>query len=367
MRKIFDDFIDRYFHDEEAVIFTVILIFMVLILATIGSILSPLIAAVITAYFLQGLVNSLQRFKMAHLSAVMVVYILFISLFISTLFFLLPQAWSQFGRFINELPRLISEAQILLQHLPEKYPNLISDQQVRDFISSIRGELTTFGQYVLTYSISSIPSIFSWIIFLILVPVLVFFMLKDKVALVQWINSLLPRNRPLMSQILREMDMQLANYIRGKVLEIFIVGAVSYICFMVLGINYALLLSVLTGLSVVIPFIGVAVVGIPVAAVAYVQWGMSQGFYMAMLVYTIIQLLDANVLVPVIFSETVNLHPVAIVAAVLFFGGIWGLAGVFFAIPLATFIKAIINAWPSANHVRLDARKNRENKAIESK
>ena len=63
-------------------------------------------------------------------------------------------------------------------------------------------------------------------------------------------------------------------------------------------------------------------------------------------VYIVIQMLDGNVLVPLLFSEAVNLHPVAIIVAVLFFGGIWGLWGVFFAIPLATLIKAVINAWP---------------------
>jgi putative permease len=149
-----------------------------------------------------------------------------------------------------------------------------------------------------------------------------------------------------MLQVWQEMDMQLANYIRGKILEITIVGGSTYVAFLVLGVNYTLLLAVLVGLSVVVPFIGVAVVAIPVALVAYVQWGFGNEFFAVMLVYSVIQLLDANVLVPVIFSETVNLHPVAIIAAVLVFGGLWGLAGVFFAIPLATLIKAIINAWP---------------------
>jgi putative permease len=84
-----------------------------------------------------------------------------------------------------------------------------------------------------------------------------------------------------------------------------------------------------------------------VAAVAYVQWGIGSEFYTALVAYGVLQLVDGNVLVPVIFSEAVNLHPVAIIAAVLVFGGIWGLAGVFFAIPLATLVKAIINAWPN--------------------
>ena len=80
---------------------------------------------------------------------------------------------------------------------------------------------------------------------------------------------------------------------------------------------------------------------------AFFQWGIGSEFYSVFAVYVIIQTLDGNLLVPLLFSEAVNLHPVAIIMAVLFFGGIWGLWGVFFAIPLATLVKAIINAWPS--------------------
>ncbi len=351
MRKLLQGFVDRYFHDEEAVIFVILLIVALVILLTLGSVIAPLIAAVITAYLLQGLVNSLVRLKVSYMLSVVLVYTLFISMFVSILFLLLPQAWNQLGRFLNELPRLISEGQELLLRLPEAYPNLVTEQQVQDFIRDLRGNLASLGQFVVSYSLARIPSVFYWVVFIVLVPVLVFFILKDKVLLVRWVSNLLPHNRPLMMQIWKEMDMQMANYIRGKVLEIIIVGAAAYISFFVLGINYALLLSVLVGLSVLIPFIGVAVVTVPVAAVAYVQWGMGSEFVWVLVAYAIIQLLDANVLVPVIFSETVNLHPVAIIAAVLVFGGLWGLAGVFFAIPLATLIKAIINAWPSTTPV----------------
>jgi putative permease len=346
MRKLLRSFFDRYFHDEEAIIFVILLGVALVILVTMGSILAPLFAAVVTAYLLQGLINSLLRYNMSHRLAFFIVYSLFAGFFVAILFFLLPQAWGQLGRFINDLPRLIGEGQEVLLHLPDSYPGLVSEQQVQDLISTLRGDLAVLGQRVVSYSISSIPRIFDWLIFLVLVPVLVFFMLKDKALLVHWISNLLPHNRPLMLQVWHEMDMQLANYIRGKVLEIFIVGGSTYIAFMVLGVNYTLLLSVLVGLSVVVPFIGVAVVAVPVALVAYVQWGFGNEFIAVMLAYSVIQLLDANVLVPVIFSETVNLHPVAIIGAVLVFGGLWGLAGVFFAIPLATLIKAIINAWP---------------------
>ncbi len=346
MRKLLRSFFDRYFHDEEAIIFVILLGVALLVLVTMGSILAPLFAAIVAAYLLQGLISSLERYRISHRLAFALVYSLFIGFFVAILFFVLPQAWVQLGRLINDLPRLIGEGQDVLLHLPDSYPGLVSEQQVQELIATLRGDLALLGQRVVSYSISSIPRIFNWVIFLVLVPVLVFFMLKDKTLLVHWIGNLLPHNRPLMLQVWQEMDMQLANYIRGKILEIFIVGGTTYVAFLVLGVNYTLLLAVLVGLSVVVPFIGVAVVAIPVALVAYVQWGFSNEFIAVMLVYSVIQLLDANVLVPVIFSETVNLHPVAIIAAVLVFGGLWGLAGVFFAIPLATLIKAIINAWP---------------------
>jgi putative permease len=113
-----------------------------------------------------------------------------------------------------------------------------------------------------------------------------------------------------------------------------------------MGLNYAALLGVIVGLSVLIPFVGAAVVTIPVAVVAVIQFGWSWDLAWIMLAYAIIQGLDGNVLVPLLLSEAVDLHPITIILAILAFGGLWGFWGVFFAIPLATLVKAIYNAWP---------------------
>ena len=350
MKKLVNDFLDRYFHDEESIILMLLLTVGLAVLLMFGGVLAPLITAIIVAYLMQGLVEILLRQGLSSRIAFILVYAVFIGVFLSMLLFLLPSAWNQLRRLMNELPNLISQWQASLLLLPENYPNLVSEQQIREFINGVQGELGGYGQSVLEYSLASIPSIISWIVFIVLVPILVYFVMKDKSQLINYAGNFLPRNRPLMNRIWLEMDQQISNYIRGKVLEIFIVGSVSYLMFVILGINYALLLSVLVGLSVIVPYIGATVVTIPVAAVAYVQWGIGSEFYTVLVAYGVLQLVDGNVLVPVIFSEAVNLHPVAIIAAVLVFGGIWGLAGVFFAIPLATLVKAIINAWPNKVH-----------------
>ena len=145
--------------------------------------------------------------------------------------------------------------------------------------------------------------------------------------------------------------MQIGNYVRGKFWEMLILWWATYVSFAILGINFAMLLAVLVGVSVVIPFIGAAVVTFPVALVAYIQWGFTSDFAILMTVYFIIQALDGNVVVPLLFSEVVDLHPVAIIVAVLVFGGLWGFWGVFFAIPLATLVQAILVAWPTDESV----------------
>ena len=107
-----------------------------------------------------------------------------------------------------------------------------------------------------------------------------------------------------------------------------------------------LLIAVLVGFSVLIPYIGAFVVTIPVVGVALFQFGAGTEFWSLFAVYLIIQALDGNLLVPVLFSEAVNLHPLVIILSVVIFGGLWGFWGVFFAIPLATLIKAVVHAWP---------------------
>jgi putative permease len=166
------------------------------------------------------------------------------------------------------------------------------------------------------------------------------------------VKATLPARRSLMNQIALEMNQQIANYIRGKVIEILIIGSISFVTFEMFGLNYSALLAVMVGVSVLIPYIGATIVTLPVFAIGAFQFGFTNELYYIMIAYLIIQILDGNVLVPLLFSEAVNLNPVSIIVAGLWFGGSWGFWGVFFAIPLATLVKAIFNAWPKHQEAR---------------
>ncbi|RON12762.1 MULTISPECIES: AI-2E family transporter [Pseudomonas] len=346
MFKVLRDWIQRYFSDEEAVVLAVLLFLAFTAVLTLGGMLAPVLAGMVLAYLMQGLVVTLERLRVPGGVAVGLVFALFMGLLLVFIIIVVPLLWHQLITLFNELPGMLAKWQSLLLLLPERYPHLVSDEQVLQAIEVARGEIGKFGQWALTFSLSSLPLLVNIMIYLVLVPILVFFFLKDREMIGQWVRGYLPRERALITRVAQEMNRQIANYIRGKVIEIFICGGVTYIAFVALGLNYSALLALLVGVSVVVPYVGAVVVTVPVLLIALFQWGWSDQFIYLMAVYGIIQTLDGNVLVPLLFSEAVNLHPVAIICAVLLFGGLWGFWGVFFAIPLATLFKAVLDAWP---------------------
>ncbi len=337
----------RYFTDPQASLLVVLLVISVIVLITMGKMLAPLLAALVIAYLLEGAVTKLQRKRFPRIWAVNLVYLLFVAFMVFILFGLMPLLSKQVSQFFQEVPEMINNGQDLLLQLPEQYPELISEDYIGQLIVTIRQGVSQLGRNVLSISVASIPAIITVLVYLILVPLMIFFFLKDKNMILDWLGRFLPKERQLVNEIWTEMDAQIGNYVRGKFNEIIIVGGVSYILFVILGLNYASLLAMLVGLSVLIPYIGAAVVTLPIAFVAYFQWGITSDFAWLMTCYFVIQFLDGNVLVPILFSEAVNLHPVAIIVAILVFGGLWGFWGVFFAIPLATLVKALINVWPT--------------------
>ena len=346
MFKVFRSWLDHFFADEQALLLLVLLATGLTTILMFGASLAPVITSMILAYLTLGLVQWLERFGVNHLPAVWGIYSLFIALLLTFVFIVLPLLWQQATDLLSNLPLMLEKLMDLFMLLPEQYPELVSANQIKQLADAAMAEVGNSGQLLVSFSLASIGQSLTWLVFLVLVPILVFFFLKDGHMMVLWFTSFLPLKRNILSHVWLEMDQQIANYVRGKVVEIAIVGSVTYVAFLWFGLNYAALLAVIVGMSVLIPYIGATLVTIPVALIGYVQWGVSTEFYTLIIVYGIIQALDGNVLVPLLFSEAVNLHPVAIIVAVLFFGSIWGLWGVFFAIPLATLIKAVMNAWP---------------------
>lgn len=342
----------RRFSDPQAIGLLAILLGAFCILFFFNGLLAPLLVAIVVAYLLEWPTVRLERLGCSRGWATSLVLIVFASILLVLMLVVIPVAWQQGINLVHELPTMLNRLYQFGMRVPERFPTLMDVGIVDIVMENLRSRLSLMGDQLVKYSLASLVGLMTLAIYLVLVPLMVFFLLKDKTQMLAGISRFLPRNRGLAGQVWEEMNQQISNYIRGKVLEMVVVGVVSWISFLALGMNYALLLAVLVGFSVLIPYVGALAVTLPVLGVGLAQWGLSGDFWTLVVVYLVIQALDGNVLVPVLFSEAVNLHPLVIILSVVIFGGLWGFWGVFFAIPLATLVKAVIHAWPDEQHLQ---------------
>ena len=344
--EVISGWVNRYFSNEEAIYLVMFLLTVFLVLFILSGVLAPVLTGLVIAFLLEGLVQRLKNLNLSEGVAVSVTLLVFFGGVFGFGLFVVPLVWQQLRALAAALPDIIGRLNEITQDLSTTLPEFVGPEQVEQWLNVVAGEIANLGGTLLETLITQSFGFVAVLIYLVLVPVSVFFFLKDRRRLMDSFLSLLPKERPLLDKVGAEMNVQLANYVRGKFIEILIVGSVTYLTFALLELNYAALLALIVGLSVLIPFVGAAVVTIPVALVGIIQFGWTLELGYVMAAYAIIQGLDGNYLVPWLFSKVVDLHPMAIIVAVLAFGGLWGVWGVFFAIPLATLVKAIFNSWP---------------------
>ena len=341
MQSLLDKFIKRFFSNEESVYFAILLIFSFFFIILFGNVLLPVIISIVIAFLLNGFMTTLIKYNMSQKLSLSVTLIVFFGFYLS-LFMALPSIGTEINNLLQNLPIIVSSFQ---QNLIEMN-NYFSEEEIDQIFANLSNQISVLLSSALGQLAGTVSLMFNAILYAIMIPLMVFFFLKDKSILLPIASIILPKENGFMQSVFAEMNDQLFNYVTGKFIEMLLVASASYILFAFLGLPYAVLIAILVGLSVIIPIFGAILVTIPVVLIGLYEWGLSENFYWLLGFYLLIQILDGNVLVPILFSTRNNLHPVVIIIAVLFFGGIWGFWGLFFAIPLATFVKAIINSWP---------------------
>ncbi|OCG79773.1 AI-2E family transporter [Gilliamella sp. Occ4-3] len=351
MLKMFIEWYKKRFSDPHVVSLMAVIVGLFVIIYFFNKILLPVLIAIVLSYLLDRPVNYLHKKNIPRTLAVVMVLLLFLMIVLVGFMILLPLIWQQSISLITNIPNMLNFANNFLTTLPEHYPELIDVGLFDSVIQGITNKVVQTGNSLLQFSIVSLLGLVSVAINGVLVPIMMFFLLKDKTKIWGYCSKILPKNRTILNKVAAEMDMQISNYIVGNVLHIIILSICVYIPFWYFGLDYGLLLAVLVGLSVLVPYVGIIISSIPVVLIALFQWGLSAQFGYLLFFYVLIQALDGNLLVPCLFSEKLNLHPLVIILAVIVFGGLWGFWGIFFAIPLATLVKAIINAWPKPDEL----------------
>lgn len=305
----------------------------------------PIITSIILSYLLYNIKTILENLGINEKTAFILTYMFFLTIFFSILFVIFPIFFKQLLGLFNDLPIMIQKIKILTYDLVNKYPFIFPQEQTNIIFSNIIAYFQSIGKTVISASLISIVLIVKWILYICLIPIFVFFFLKDHLKIKFWFKHIMPEKSTFLEKVWQETNPQIINYIRGKFIEIIIIAIINYLLFNFYKLSYADLLAFIVGLSVIIPYVGIIVISVPIIFISAVQYGLSYDFFYLTTIYSIIHILDGNLLVPILFSETVNLHPISIMFSIIIFGYIFGLYGIFFAIPLAIVSKAIINLY----------------------
>ena len=322
------DWIGRHLGGAEAIFLLIIVLASVLLVEFASHILAPLLASLVVAFLLQRVVDRLELLGCPHGIAVSLTTLLLIVLLYGSLLVMAPVVWRQFGALYDSLPRIQVAVVQLVAALDQSLGGVFGENAALQAGDFIQQQFRRWGGALIGSGFSTLSNIATVLIYLFLVPLMSHFLLQDKEQIMQWFRShLLPARNERLEPIWHELKQQMGNYVQGKFTEILLVGLISYAVFIVNRLEYAALLAVAVGLSVVIPYVGAAIVTVPVLLLGYAQWGLNAPFFYLCAAYFLIQILDGNLLVPLLFSEAVSLHPVVIIMAVVVFGNLWGLLG----------------------------------------
>jgi len=185
-----------------------------------------------------------------------------------------------------------------------------------------------------------LQKIFDFIVIITVIPVLVFYFLKDYHQIKTYFKKILPiKYRPIISGLIDTIDESLGGYIRGQLLVAAFVSLLTLIVFHLLGVKYALLLAIIMGLTNIIPYFGPIIGAVPAVAIT-ITASTKLAIFVIIAVF-IIQIVESNFISPYIVGKTMNIHPVAIIFALLLGGKIYGIIGMIIAVPLLTILKEV--------------------------
>lgn len=317
-------------------------------LNSISSILFPFITAVMVAYFLDPLVNKLQKFKLSRPICALIISGFFVAIIAVICLVILPSIYRESVNFINLVPGYFEV------FIKETYPSIVNFLQAKgyrinsDFAGYLNEEnlpkILSFFQDILKNIMKSSVSIINIFSLIFIIPILVFYLLKDWHLLVGNINGYLPSKYALkIRKIFGEIDKTLSGYLRGQLNVCLILGGIYAVGLGIVGLNFGILIGFFTGIMAFVPYVGMVIGVIMALIVALFQWGIDfTQLWSLAIVFLIGQIIESNFLTPKLVGKKIGLHPVWVIFAIFVFGILFGFVGVLFSVPLAAICGVII-------------------------
>jgi predicted PurR-regulated permease PerM len=313
-----------------------------LVLWGLGSVLLPFLVGGAIAYFLDPLADRLERAGLGRTAATATISIIAILVFVLLALLVIPTLVRQLVGLVNAAPGIAAQLQ---EALTAKFPSLMdSESVVRDTLNSIGKTIQARGGELASGLLSSALGVISAVVFMVVVPVVAFYLLLDWDHMVARIDALVPRDHaPTVRRLASEIDRVLAAFVRGQVSVCLILGSFYAIALMVVGLQFGLIVGAIAGLVTFIPYVGALIGGaLAIGLALYQFWGDWVSIGVVAGIFAVGQFLEGNVITPKLVGKSVGLHPVWLLFALSAFGTLFGFVGMLVAVPVAAALGVVL-------------------------
>ncbi|OKL35629.1 AI-2E family transporter [Domibacillus mangrovi] len=315
----------------------------------IGTVALPVILSIVGYYLLSPLVNGLQRYKIKRGWGILLVFIVLSGLITILLLTILPFLRDQTEALIASFPgyarQLGMDIDMWARNSPfeTQYMEISKNMQTNaeEFLGSLTQNFSDIAGQTLDSVTGLIAKLTNFVVSLVTVPFILFYLLKDGTKLYKGLLHVLPpKMRGRTGAMLIEMDEQLRSYIQGQMLVSLCIGIMMYIGFLIIGLDYALLLAAIASVTSIVPYLGPVIAITPAIIIAIV----TSPFMVLKLVivWTIVQLLEGKLISPQIMGKSLQIHPVTIIFVLLTAAHLYGVVGVLIGLPTYALIKVLI-------------------------
>ena len=316
------------------------------IIYRVSDTLVPFVISFIFAYLLQPIIDKIsQRFNFPRNLISSAIFALFISSFIIILLLLLPIIYDQISIFITKIPNYKNNFSIGLSYLVSRIDTIDPDianklsESLQNFVNSAFSVVVAAANNIWSYTLATI----NFFAIIILVPVILYYFLRDWPKMIKSVESILPRKeKNKIGRIFSDINSLLSAYIRGQLNICLLLSAYYFIGLSLVGIDLALLLAIISGFLVIIPFIGAFISLFLMLVSCYFSYGASVEIVYILVLFVIAHIIESYILTPQIIGDKIGLHPVWIIFSVFAAGSVFGFVGIVFAIPIAGVIKILL-------------------------
>ena len=318
-----------------------VLAFVLVSLWLLGSVLTPFLIGAGLAYVCDPIVDRLEAMRLSRTGGVIVVFAVVVVVLSLLMLLLLPQLQQQINTLVQNLPRYADWIQ--QSTAPYLGGRALDIESIKTLIAENWGTAGGFASSVAKQAFSSGTALMAIAMNLLLIPVIMFYLLRDWDHMVAWIKSQLPRRYVgTITELAQETDQVLGQFIRGQLLVMTVLGSVYIVGLWLAGLDLALVIGLGAGLVSFVPYVGV-ISGLAVSSIAMlVQTGDPVQLLWVFLVFGIGQVLEQVILQPLLLGDAIGLHPVWVIFAVLAGGQLLGFAGVLIALPVAAAIAVVV-------------------------